>query len=269
VPLAQQEKVELVVRLADTADDVAQAQRLRHRVFMQEGAAHATHATHDADRYDPVCDHLLVVNTAATPDRADIALRDGDLVGTYRLLRHANAQRVGGFYSAQEYDIAPLLARKPHLNFLELGRSCVRADARDLPTAERLWQGIWDFVRHQRIDVMMGCASFDGTDPDAHAEGLTYLAEACAAPPEWQVDALPGRFVNMQRLPAGTVDHRQALRGLPPLIKGYVRLGCHVGHGAVIDTAFNSTDVLIVLPVASINPRYFAHFGQPGAAPTS
>lgn len=259
----------MVVRLADTAADVAQAQRLRHRVFMQEGTARATHATHDADRYDPVCDHLLVVNTATTPDRADIPVRDGDLVGTYRLLRQANAARVGGFYSAGEYDIAPLIARKPDLNFLELGRSCVRADARDLPTVERLWQGIWDFVRQHRVDVLLGCASFDGIDPDRHAEGLTFLAEACAAPAEWLVEALPSRRIDMQRLPAGSVDHRQAMRGLPPLIKGYVRLGCHVGHGAVIDTAFNSTDVLIVLPVAAINPRYFAHFGQPLAAPTN
>ena len=112
---------------------------------------------------------------------------------------------------------------------------------------------------------MMGCASFDGTDPDTHADALTYLAHKARAPEDWRVHALPDRHVEMARKPIEEVDQRSAMRALPPLIKGYVRLGCHVGEGAVIDHDFNTTDVLIVLPVASINPRYFAHFGAPAA----
>ncbi len=257
----------LVARLAGSAEDVAAAQRLRHRVFVEKGQTQtgSNTAGHDADPFDAVCDHLLVVKAGAHgPDAC--ALADGDLVGTYRLLRQSTTAEPQGFYSAGEYDIAPLLHRKQGLSFLELGRSCVRADMRSEPVAELLWQGIWNYVRNHRIDVMMGCASFDGTDPESHAEALSYLAHKASAPDDWRVRARPERYVDMKRKPLESIDERRALRALPPLIRGYVKLGCHVGEGAVIDRDFNTTDVLIVLPVAAIKPRYFAHFGAPAAA---
>lgn len=257
----------LVARLARSPAEVAAAQRLRHRVFVEEGAAQPDCNSDglDSDRYDAVCDHLLVIKTGVT-GQPGLSLHDGDLVGTYRLIREVAADNADGFYTAGEYDIAPLLARKRGLSFLELGRSCVRADMRDQPVAELLWQGIWNYVRAHKIDVMMGCASFDGTDPEAHAEALTWLAHTAKAPEDWHVTALPERYVDMRRRPIDSIDPRSAMRALPPLIKGYVRLGCHVGEGAVIDHDFNTTDVLIVLPVAAINPRYFAYFGAPVAA---
>ena len=260
------EKGSFVARLAASADDVAAAQRLRHRVFVEEGnvPAAADNGGRDADRYDEVCDHLLVVRKGPVLN-PDLAVSDGDLVGTYRLIRQTAAARANGFYTAAEFDLAPLLERKHGLAFLELGRSCVRADMRDQPVAELLWQGIWNYVRQHRIDVMMGCASFDGTNPEEHAEALTWLAHKAVAPDDWRVTALPERYVEMRRRPIDTIDGRSAMRALPPLIKGYVRLGCHVGEGAVIDHDFNTTDVLIVLPVAAINPRYFAYFGAPAA----
>jgi putative hemolysin len=266
MPQVLASKASLVARLAQSPADVAAAQRLRHRVFMEEGSATTARngEGRDSDRYDAVCDHLLVIRTGANGEPG-FAVEDGDLVGTYRLIREAAADNADGFYTSGEYDIAPLLARKRGLSFLELGRSCVRADMRDQPVAELLWQGIWNYVRAHRIDVMMGCASFDGTDPDAHAEALTWLAHNAKAPEDWHVAALPGRYVNMRRRPIESIDPRAAMRSLPPLIKGYVRLGCHVGEGAVIDHDFNTTDVLIVLPVAAINPRYFAYFGEPAA----
>lgn len=258
----------LSIRLARGADEVAAAQHLRYRVFYEECGAIADAATRasgrDADAYDAICDHLLVIDH----DRgaAGLRLRDGFVVGTYRLLRQDMAEAHGGFYSAGEYDIAPLIARHPTLRFLELGRSCVLKAYRTRPVMELLWQGIWDYVRAHGMDVMMGCASFDGTDPQAHAETLAFLAQHAAAPPDWQVRALPGRY---QAMGAGTValDARSALKKLPPLIKAYLRLGCYIGDGAVIDHQFNTVDVLIILPVARIDPRYFAHFGAPMASP--
>jgi putative hemolysin len=112
------------------------------------------------------------------------------------------------------------------------------------------------------MHVMLGCASLEGTDPAAHALALSFLAQA-AAPPEWRVRAQPDRFVEMRRIPRSDIDQRRALRDVPPLIKGYLRLGCYIGEGAVIDPQFNTIDVLIILPVSAINPRYFTHFGQP------
>jgi putative hemolysin len=191
-----------------------------------------------------------------------ITLADGELIGTYRLLRQEVAEANGGFYTEGEFDIAPLIMAHPEHRFLELGRSCVLRPFRTKPVVELLWQGIWNYVRAHDMHVMLGCASLEGIDPEAHALALSFLAQA-SPPPEWNVRALPDRRIEMQRIPAAEIDPRRALKDLPPLIKGYLRLGCYIGDGAVIDHQFNTIDVLIILPVSAINARYFAHFGQP------
>lgn len=216
----------------------------------------------DRDRFDAICDHLVVVQRANTTGENAIMLAEGELIGTYRLLRQEVAEAHGGFYTQGEFDITPLIRAHPHLRFLELGRSCVLKPFRTKPVVELLWQGIWNYVRSHNLHVMLGCASLEGTNPDEHALALSFLAQA-APPPEWNVRALPSRYVEMKRVPASEMDQRKALKDLPPLIKGYLRLGCYIGDGAVIDSQFNTTDVLIILPVSAINPRYFAHFGQP------
>ena len=205
----------------------------------------------------------MVIQTGGPERPGAIRLADGELIGTYRLLRQEVAEAHGGFYTQGEFDIAPVIAAHPDLRFLELGRSCVLKPFRTKPVVELLWQGIWNYVRAHDIHVMLGCASLEGTDPDAHATALSFLAHTAAAPAEWQVHALPARYVDMKRIAPEKIDQRQALRELPPLIKGYLRLGCHIGDGAVIDPQFNTIDVLIILPVSSINARYFTHFGQP------
>lgn len=263
---------DLTVRLALNEAEVVAAQRLRYEVFYEELAAKPddkARATRlDSDRFDEFCDQLLVVKTSASSTAADSRrLADGELVGTYRLLRQEVARKNGGFYTQAEFDILPLIAAKPDLNFLELGRSCVLEPYRTKPVVELLWQGIWNYVRLNRLDVMLGCASLEGTDPDSHAASLSFMAQHCAAPLEWQVRALPDRYIEMNRLPPEKVDPKRALATLPPLIKGYLRLGCYIGEGAVIDEQFNTIDVLIILPVSAINPRYFAHFGSPEATP--
>jgi putative hemolysin len=251
------------IRLAQSADEIRMAQRLRYHVFHDEyGAPLQGQRGLDADRFDPVSQHLLVIDPQASA-KVDFALEDGALVGTYRLISQTNAQSLGGFYSQSEFDLGPLLERKRQLRFLELGRSCVLKQARGTAVIELLWQGIWDYVRQNRIDVMLGCASFEGTDPQAHAAALSFLAQHATAEGEWLVRAKPERIQEMNRLPPGGYDVKRAAVNLPPLIKGYWRLGCRFGEGCVIDADFNSVDVLVVLPVSFINPRYFAHFGSP------
>jgi putative hemolysin len=261
------ERADLILRMARSAAEIDACQHLRYRVFYEElhakPAAEAAGSRRDADRFDAICDHLVVIRTTPGPAGDPIMLADGELVGTYRLLRQEVAEAHGGFYTAGEFDIAPLLARHGTLRFLELGRSCVLKPYRTKPVVELLWQGIWNYVRAHRLDVMIGCASLEGIDPDLHAATLSFLAQSAAAPDEWRVHALPDRSVEMNRVPAGSASHKEALRQLPPLIKGYLRLGCYIGEGAVIDRQFNTIDVLIVLPVSAINPRYFAHFGAP------
>jgi L-ornithine Nalpha-acyltransferase len=253
----------LEVRLARTSAEIRRAQKLRYDVFYREMSAIADtalfFARRDIDLFDAVCDHLLVVDHGApTPPRAPA------IVGTYRLLRQDIAERTGGFYSAGEFDVAALVARHRDLKFLELGRSCVQPPYRNRRTVELLWHGIWTYVLEHRIDVMIGCASLDGTDPDRLGLPLSFLHHYARAPEPWRTIALPHRYLELNRMPKAAVAPKMALSLLPPLIKGYLRLGAFVGDGAVIDHQFGTTDVLIVLPVSAIRARYLTRFGPRG-----
>lgn len=249
----------LEVRLACNDDEVAAAQEVRYRVFYDElGAGKGRMEAlgrRDADRFDPVCDHLLVVDTnLAGPEHRRI-------VGTYRLLRQEKAAAAGGFYSEDEFDLPGLVARHPDLRFLELGRSCVLPEYRSKRTIEVLWQGIWAYINHHGIGVMTGCASFHGTDPAAHAEALTYLAHHCRTGPNWDIRAVPDRYCSMDMMPVEAVSPKAAIAAMPPLVKGYLRLGARIGDGCVIDHDFRTVDVFVVLPVGEIASRYVNYYG--------
>ena len=253
----------LGVRIARDAEEVRAAQALRYRVFFEEMGATpdpgAWATGLDADAYDAVADHLLVL---------DHALGEGidSVVGTYRLIQKDGAAAVGGFYSAAEYDLAAIEAFPGRV--LELGRSCVDAAYRGRVAMQLLWRGIAAYIAVQEIDLMFGCASLPGTDPDVLAEELTYLYGHHLAPPALRMRALPSRYVEMQRRDPMTVDARRANQRLPPLIKGYLRLGGFVGDGAVIDTQFNTTDVAIIVKSDMVKDRYSKHYerDEPGLA---
>lgn len=253
----------LEVRLATTTKEIRKAQKLRFKVFFKEMSAAPNGASlisrRDVDEYDALCDHLLVLDHDA---KKRFGKQKPKVVGTYRLLRQEVADSHSGFYTAGEYDIAPLIKAHPSLRFLELGRSCVLKAYRNKRTVELLWQGIWNYVQHHRIDVMIGCASLEGTDPKSLALPLSFLHHYAAAPTGWQAAALPERFTAMDILPKEEVDPKAALHALPPLIKGYLRLGASFGRGAVVDHQFGTTDVLVILPVTAISPRYVDHFGS-------
>ena len=253
----------LGVRLAADAAEIDASQALRFRVFYGEMGASADPATaalgRDRDEFDPIADHLLVIDHARGEGPQAV-------VGTYRLIRQDAAARIGRFYSASEYDISAIERFQGRV--MELGRSCVDAGYRNRAVMQLLWRGIAAYVFHHRIDLMFGCASLPGTDPDALAVELTYLCEHHLAPPELRPRALPDRYVEMRRLPPGTVDRRQALGLLPPLIKGYLRLGGFVGDGAVIDRQFNTTDVAIVVKTDLVTEKYYRHYERQQHDPT-
>jgi putative hemolysin len=250
----------LEVRLARDEAEIVAAQEVRYRVFYDElGARKGLFDAldrRDSDRFDGLCDHLLVCDTALPgPDHRRI-------VGTYRLLRQETAVATGGFYSEDEFEIRKLVARHPHERFLELGRSCVLPEYRSKRTIEVLWQGIWAYINHYEIGVMTGCASFHGTVPAAHAEALTYLAHHCRTGPLWDVRAVPGRYCSMDLMPIEAVSAKAAVAAMPPLVKGYLRLGARIGDGCVVDHDFSTVDIFIVLPVQAIASRYIDYFGS-------
>jgi len=265
IPLSLGRIGSLEARLAGNKHDIKQAQRLRYKVFYKDGDAIADARTllarRDKDAYDRICDHLLVIDHDAEPTRSG----KQRVVGTYRLLRQDIAEHHDGFYTENEFDISGLTARHRDLRFVELGRSCVSPPYRNKRTVELLWQGIWSYVRQHRLDVMIGCASLNGTDPDRLALPLSFLHHFAAAPDSWRAGPQPSRRIEMNRIAKHRIDHKAALRELPPLIKGYLRLGAYIGDGAVIDDQFGTTDVLIVLPVSVIKARYIEHFSADAA----
>jgi putative hemolysin len=252
----------LELRLATTKKEIRRAQKLRYRVFFEEGGATPDQTARlirrDICAFDRVCDHLIVLDHA-TASRGVAA----KVVGAYRLLRQDVAEANFGFYSADEFDIAPLLARHQGKRFLELGRSCVARGYRSKPTLELLWRGIWAYVQHHRIDAMFGCASLDGVRPVDHALALSYLICDAAADAQWSAGAAAGRGVDTAFLPSEAIDPRAAVRALPPLIKGYWRLGAKFGPQAVVDPKFGATDVFVIMPIADIEERYIRYFGAP------
>ena len=252
------------IRIA-TRKEVRKAQRLRFKVFYEEGGAvahgPAALVRRDICRFDKFCDHLLIVDLAA---RNRFGRLKPKIVGTYRLLRGDVAARNGGFYSESEFDIAPLLQGHAGKNFLELGRSCVHAKYRSKRVIELLWRGLWIYIQHHHIDVMFGCASLPGTNPLALALPLSFLHHHASADPQWQVRPSKGRAVPMNVLDKGAIDQRKGLAALPPLIKAYLRVGAKFGDGAVIDPQFGTIDVFTVMPIAEIEHRYIAYYGSDG-----
>jgi putative hemolysin len=255
MPFAELRGGNLGVRLATTAAEIDAVQALRYRVFYEEMGACAdaiTASTHrDMDIYDTVADHLLVV---------DHGLGEGPegVVGTYRLIQQDGARRIGHFYSSDEYDIAIIEANPGRI--LELGRSCVDTGYRNRSVMQLLWRGIAAYIFQHNIELMFGCASLPGTDPDALALELTYLYYNHLAPVSIRPCALPKRYIEMRRMDRDKVDSRAALIKLPPLIKGYLRLGGFVGDGAVIDRQFNTTDVAVVVQTDLVTDKYYKHY---------
>ncbi|MDD3288158.1 MAG: GNAT family N-acetyltransferase [Alphaproteobacteria bacterium] len=254
----------LEVRLANSAEEVKNAQELRYRVFYKEMGAKPTPEMSarelDFDAFDEHCDHLLVIDNARAGNK---------VVGTYRLIRRPVAKKLGAFYSASEYEISALLQYPGEI--LELGRSCIDAGYRTGATMQILWRGLASYIFRHNITLMFGCASFPGIDPKDHAQALSYLYYHHLAPPAIRAKALPERYVDMQLLPREAFDPNTAFdnikmdprsggNNIPPLIKGYLRVGGYVGDGAVIDVDFNTTDVFITVKTELITDRYMRHY---------
>ncbi|MBT9591332.1 MAG: GNAT family N-acetyltransferase [Thiobacillus sp.] len=230
------------VSLAVDDGEIREAQRLRHTVFVEEmGACLPTVLPgHDIDLYDPYCDHLLVRELAT-----------GEVVGTYRILTPEAAQRVGSYYSEQEFDLTRLHFLRPRM--AELGRSCVHPAHRSGTVLARLWMGLADYMTRYDYEYVVGCASISMAD-GGHLAARVYreLADRHLAPVEW-------RATPRNRLPVERLDDGQAA-SLPALIKGYTRLGALMCGEPAWDPDFNTADLLMLLPMAQLNRSYARRF---------
>lgn len=245
----------LRIRLAEDVSEIRAAQALRYRVFYESMTARPTPemaaARRDFDSFDDFCDHLLVFDEERGSGPSAV-------VGTYRVMRREGAARRGQFYTSDEYQIDNLASYPGEI--LELGRSCVDPTYRSGATMQLLWRGIAEYVFYHDISIMFGCASLPGTDPQQLSMPLAYLYHHHLAPPALRVRAVPERYVSMDLLPPDQVEIAAARQALPPLIKGYLRLGGFVGDGAVVDPEFGTTDVCVVVKTDWVTDKYLRHY---------
>lgn len=232
----------LRVYLASSEDEVREAQRLRYKVFAEEmGASLRVRIPgHDTDLYDPHCEHLIVRE-----------LGDGKVIGTYRILVPDVAKSLGGGYADQEFAMTRLAHLRPRM--VEVGRSCIHRDFRGGAVLAMLWSGLVDFMVTRGYDCLMGCASVGMADGGHNAANLyTDFSETVMAPIEYR--AFPRHRLPYEHLANGQPGIA------PPLVKGYLRAGAWVCGEPAWDPDFNTADLLVLLPMARINPRYARHF---------
>ena len=232
----------LTVSLARSRDDVRAAQRLRHRVFIEEMGARigARRSSVERDRFDPFCEHLIVRDCAT-----------GEVIGTYRLLTPERAARLGSFIAGAEFDLTPLESLRAGL--AELGRACIHRDYRSGAAIMRLWSGIAGFIRAQGVRHLFGCASIGMEDGGANALAV-YAAVSShhLAPVQYRV--MP--YTPVVHVAAGCAPAR-----IPALLKGYLRLGAWVCGEPAWDPEFNTADLLVLLSLERLEARYARHFG--------
>lgn len=255
------ESGDIEVRLARTVEEIRAGQELRYKVFFEELGAtpddEVKKQTRDFDDFDDICDHLLAFdNSKEGPER---------VIATYRLLREEVISGPEEFYSSCEYDLTNLY--NDHFRslvgdrqLLELGRSCVKLEYRTNAIMQLMWRFIARYVDRHKIAYLFGCASIPGIDLKKIELPLTHLHHKYKTPAEYNIPALNGMAQNMNYFAEDDYDKKAALRALAPMIKGYLRLGCFIGDGAVIDEVFNSIDVFILLPIDRLESRYLSLF---------
>ena len=245
----------LTLRIATTPDEIRAAQRLRYDIFYTEMGAQPigdmAALGMDYDAYDDLCDHLIVVDETLPVER--------QVVGTYRVLEFEKAATHNVcLYAETEFNLDKLKATGGRI--LEMSRSCIHLDYRTKTAINLLWKGIAAYVFKNNIDYVIGVPSFHGIDIREHLSALSYL-QACHKAPDAICPHVHAQYaVPLELLSKDQLDIKRVFNDLPPLIKGYLRIGVTVGEGFFVDTQFNLTDVCVVLDVANAASRYLNHY---------
>ncbi|MEU2038211.1 GNAT family N-acetyltransferase [Nocardia niwae] len=224
------------------------AQRLRYTVFANEpGFRIPDDGTGlDADRFDEHCDHMLVRDDAT-----------GEFVGCYRMLPPDKVAAAGGYYTATEFDLAQL--DPEGMRIVEMGRACVVPDHRNGSVLTLMWAGILHYIQLTGYEWVMGCVSVPMQDTPAAPPGVNVrgvrdmLLGRHASDPERRVRPYHPVIVDGKSLDELTPPSRPKL---PPLVRGYLRLGAEICGEPAHDPAFAVADFVVLLGLNTINTRY-------------
>ncbi len=230
-------------RIAQTAEDVDNVKRLRYHVFYTEKGAKALgdmgRLSMDFDDFDDYAYHVMVEN------------EEGELVGTVRLITRDNVPQSKNFYTEQFYNLDVFLDNaRPAM---ELGRACIAKDYRKGRVLNLMWKYTMGLIRELNIELMFGCASFLGDDIKEHAHALSYMHYNYLLPAELQPTITFEKTTHLDLLSEDEVDTQKALAGIPPLIKGYLKLGGRVSDRAVVDHQFNTVFTCLFLDIDFIS----------------
>ena len=242
-----------VIKIAEKKSELRKAQALRYSVFYKEKKAIPTISKKifrlDYDKVDKFADHLIVIdkNRKGTKNK---------IVGTYRLLRGEIAACSGGFYTSSEFDLSKILNSYKNNQILELGRSCVHQDYRNGTIMNLLWKAIAEYVKLYDIKILLGCASFHGTDVMKHTNELSYLRKNFSLPDEFSVKSLGTKICPSYTEINSNINDLRTFVKLPPLIKGYLRIGGRVSHDCFVDYKFNTIDLCVIVTTDNIDKKY-------------
>ena len=236
------------IKIAESNFEIKKAQSLRYKIFFKEKKIKKKSfkflLQRDYDFYDKISDHLIIIDN-------NREIRD-NVIGTYRLLRGNCAKLYRGFYTEQEFDISNLKKNFSSKDILELGRSCVHPQYRSGIILKLLWQGISNYIKMYKIKILMGCASFHGTNPSKFKDEFSLLYESYRLPEDYDVKSLQSNEISFNK----NINHSTTLNKLPPLIKGYLRAGGMVSENFYIDREFETIDYCVIMLTEKIVSRY-------------
>ena len=236
------------IKIAESNFEIKKAQSLRYKIFFKEKKIKKKSfkflLQRDYDFYDKISDHLIIIDN-------NREIRD-NVIGTYRLLRGNCAKLYRGFYTEQEFDISNLKKNFSSKDILELGRSCVHPQYRSGIILKLLWQGISNYIKIYKIKILMGCASFHGTNPSKFKDEFSLLYKSYRLPEDYDVKSLQSNEISFNK----NINHSTILNKLPPLIKGYLKAGGMVSENFYIDKEFETIDYCVIMLIEKIVSRY-------------
>ena len=247
----------LIIKLAETNSEIKYAQLLRYSVFYKEKNAKATLSKkmlrRDYDKIDRFADHLIVIDK----DRRNF---QNKIIGTYRLMRGDLANQFGGFYTSTEFNLSNILQLYKNNEILELGRSCVHKKYRNGTTINLLWKAIANYISIYDIKILLGCVSFPGTNVMKFSDQLSYLKRNHSLQNELSVESLDNNIYPIHNSKNKNISDIKNFVKLPPLIKGYLRVGGKVSESCFVDHDFNTIDLCVVVKTNNIDDKYKKRF---------